>query len=292
MPEAIAIDLIQFHENTQPRVKQTEHDVAADYAKAMVEGREFPPVDVFFDGAEYWLADGYHRLTAAESLGLAEIECEIHYGTLSDAIWFSCSVNAAHGLRRTRDDVQLAIQRALAHPKSAGRSDRELAAHVGCSDKTIAAVRQRMVVTAEIPQLQSRVDKNGVERVVPVKPAAPRTPVQLDIEDAIGGTPVDAPEPVQQFPVKPAFDQTWWFIATRAANVLREQRGLPDARTAALNFPRDQAAALSLEDAEHMAAWWAEFLPLFRGRQAEFAEYRERERARISAKLEELNRVA
>ncbi len=117
MPE-VALELIQLHDDTQPRVMMTQQEIAADYAKAMVEGREFPPVDVFFDGAVYWLADGYHRLLAAESLGLAEIDCTVHDGGLSDAIWFSCSANASHGLRRTRDDVQLAIQRALKHPKS------------------------------------------------------------------------------------------------------------------------------------------------------------------------------
>lgn len=192
----------------------------------------------------------HHRLTAAESLGLAEIVCEIHYGSLLDAIWFSCSVNAAHGLRRTRDDVQLAIKRALAHPKSAGQSDRELADYIGCDHKTISAARQRMVVTGEIPQSQSRVDKNGVERVLPAKPQPAPEPAQLDIEDAIsagddesgqvGQFGEGSPEPEKSSaaaqPAKRGIDQTGWDIAAHTANVLREQRKLPDARTAALSL--------------------------------------------------------
>src|SRR5689334_14631328 len=62
-----------------------------------------------------------------------------------------------------------------------------------------------MAVTGEIRQSQSKIDKNGVERVVPAKPKPaplsefrqfPNEPVQLDIEDAINGIPVAAPEPV------------------------------------------------------------------------------------------------
>ena len=32
----------------------------------MVEGAEFPPLIVFFDGATYWLADGFHRYYGAQ----------------------------------------------------------------------------------------------------------------------------------------------------------------------------------------------------------------------------------
>jgi hypothetical protein len=291
--EAIPIELIVLHDDTQPRVKFTQEEIAADYAKLMAEGREFPPVDVFFDGEEYWLADGYHRLMAAEGLGWEEIDCTVHDGDLADAIWFSCSVNATHGLRRTREDVQLAIERALKHPKSVGQTNVDIANHVGCSDKTVAAVKQRLIVVSEIPRPQSIVDRNGVERVLPAKPEPlppASEPEQIDLEDYIAAkAPVPPPPP----PVAtPSFDQTYWYLATHLANTMREQRKLPDPRTVAMNFPRSQSAALSLEDAEHMAAWWAEFLPLWRGRQEEFRQYLERLNARLDERIREMNDVA
>jgi hypothetical protein len=293
---AIPIELIVLHDDTQPRVKFTQEEIAADYARMMVEGAEFPPVDVFFDGEEYWLADGYHRLMAAESLGWTEVDCTVHAGDLADAIWFSCSVNATHGLRRTREDVQLAIERALTHPKSASLTDRQIARHVGCSHPTVMAARQRMVATGKIYQSQSRVDDNGVERVLPAKPEPPppaSEPEQIDLEDFIAAavrteTPVPPPPPV----ATPSFNQTYWYLATHLANTMREQRKLPDPRTVAMNFPRSQSAALSLEDAEHMAAWWAEFLPLWRGRQEEFRQYLERLNARLDERIREMNDVA
>ncbi len=37
----------------------------ADYAADMASGAGFPPVVVYFDGTDYWLADGFHRVRAA-----------------------------------------------------------------------------------------------------------------------------------------------------------------------------------------------------------------------------------
>ncbi len=34
-------------------------DVVLDYAEDMAAGATFPPVEVYYDGSIYWLADGY-----------------------------------------------------------------------------------------------------------------------------------------------------------------------------------------------------------------------------------------
>ena len=41
----------------------------------MEEGAIFPPVTVFFDGEHFWLADGFHRVQAAETIKLG-LGCE------------------------------------------------------------------------------------------------------------------------------------------------------------------------------------------------------------------------
>jgi len=55
---------IRIDGGTQPRAALLI-DVMEDYAEQMRNGVEFPPITVFFDGKEYWLADGFHRLGAA-----------------------------------------------------------------------------------------------------------------------------------------------------------------------------------------------------------------------------------
>ena len=97
--------------DTQARVVLSG-EVIAEYAAAYKAGVELPPVDVFFDGARHYLADGYHRYFGAADAGLDAISCLVHRGTLDDARWFACCANQAHGLRRTADDKARAIKTA------------------------------------------------------------------------------------------------------------------------------------------------------------------------------------
>src|SRR3954447_20230894 len=106
----LAIDLIRTDGGTQIRACETFHAKVAEYATAMGEGNEFPPLTVFWDGEHYWLADGFHRLGAynivmqgLELPGL-DIDCEVIEGTKRDAILYACGVNSTHGIQRTNAD--------------------------------------------------------------------------------------------------------------------------------------------------------------------------------------------
>ena len=67
-----------------------------------------PPIDVFkLPDGKMVLADGWHRVDAAEKRGENEIPCNIHKGTLKDAEAFAIVANSKHGLPLTtaeRDD--------------------------------------------------------------------------------------------------------------------------------------------------------------------------------------------
>jgi hypothetical protein len=145
---------------TQPRAT-IDFDAVFDYMDAMTDGANFPPVIVYYDGTDYWLADGFHRVKAAEKADHEEITCEVHQGTQEDAQWYSFSANKTNGLRRTNDDKHRAVKAALMHPKGAGQSDSQIARHVGVDHKTVAAWREKLEATWEIPKSPKRAGRDG-----------------------------------------------------------------------------------------------------------------------------------
>lgn len=161
---------------TQPRTTIHEH-VVVEYVETMREGATFPPVTVFYDGKEHWLADGFHRVAAVRKLGLDRIECDVRPGTLSDAQWYSFSVNKSHGLRRTNEDKARAVKAALRHCKGE-TSDNEIARHVGVGYSMVASHRKTLIAEGEIPSSAHLPDSgrcairhDGVDSVEPGEPA-------------------------------------------------------------------------------------------------------------------------
>jgi uncharacterized ParB-like nuclease family protein len=68
--------LIRTDGGTQPR-SFVDYDAVDDYAEAMGTGAKFPPITVFYDGTDYWLADGFHRIAAVQQRGIDEVECDV-----------------------------------------------------------------------------------------------------------------------------------------------------------------------------------------------------------------------
>jgi hypothetical protein len=99
-------------------------ETIADYAQGMQEGYQFPPVVVFLDGTDYWLADGFHRVEAAKVAGFREIEVDLKLGSRREAILYAVGANATHGLRRSRADKQQAVSLLLQDEEWGRWSDR------------------------------------------------------------------------------------------------------------------------------------------------------------------------
>jgi len=155
---------IRMDGGTQPR-SQLLIEVMEDYAEQMRAGVEFPPLTVFFDGKEYWLADGFHRLGAALRARPADpIEAEVIQGTQTEAQWYSFGVNKTHGLRRTRGDRVRAIQAALRHPEGAGKSNYEIAEHCGVSEITVRRYRQQLEPTTTMSQSSGQAGEDRKDR--------------------------------------------------------------------------------------------------------------------------------
>ena len=139
----LAIKKIQRDGGTQIREKIDEATVS-DYAEDMRSGAVFPAVTVYFDGACYWLSDGYHRVLAAETIGTEEIPAEIRQGSQRDAILHSCGANASHGLRRTNQDKKNSVLRLLHDPEWKSWSDREVSRKCKVSQPFVSKIRQSL----------------------------------------------------------------------------------------------------------------------------------------------------
>ena len=90
-------------------------------------GADFRAHSVFYDGQAYWLADGFHRVRAAQEAGLAGINADVRQGTRRDAVLFSAGANAVHGLRRSNADKRRAVETLLNDEEWRAWSDNEIA---------------------------------------------------------------------------------------------------------------------------------------------------------------------
>ena len=110
--ETLSIDLLRLDAGTQARVKTSEETVV-EYAELLTEKTGWPfnnPVDVFHDGTDYFVADGFHRVLAANRVKRASVPCRIHSGTAHDAKIFGMTANDHHGLRMSRADKRACVQ--------------------------------------------------------------------------------------------------------------------------------------------------------------------------------------
>jgi hypothetical protein len=141
--KSVNIKAIRIDGGTQSR-ERLDQVVVSEYAELFKEGVEFPPISVVHDGSEYYLADGFHRLLAAQHAGKASINCDVITGTLRDAVLYSLSANHNHGLRRTIEDKRKAVMTMLEDIEWSEWSDREIARQCHVSHPFVTKMRASM----------------------------------------------------------------------------------------------------------------------------------------------------
>lgn len=152
MPEFREVELINIHTDggTQPRA-QIDLQLVAEYAAIYrEEAGKLPPLTVFFDGSEYWLADGFHRYFAAGDALIGKLMCEVKEGSQRDAVLYSCGTNHDHGLRRTTEDKRKAVTTLLMDDTWGKRSDRWIAEACHVSHSFVGSVRTMTPSHAEL----------------------------------------------------------------------------------------------------------------------------------------------
>jgi len=134
------INKIRIDGGTQCRVVIDQPTVYT-YLEAMKEDARFPVLEAVFDGATYWLTDGFHRYHAYKLLGVKEVEVHFVPGTLRDAQIAALKANGKHGKPLTNEDKRNKVKMALQIEGFDKLTDAEIARHCDVSKPFVAAIR-------------------------------------------------------------------------------------------------------------------------------------------------------
>lgn len=209
--ELIQVARIRTDGGTQMRA-EIDEAVVNEYAALMADGHKFPPIVVYHDGTNYWLADGFHRLLAHElryqrkNNPVEKIACDVRSGDRRAAVLHAARANADHGLRRTNADKRRAVLALLEDEEWSQWSDREIARQCRVSPSTVAAVKESLSV--QLGQIERKAQRGGTTYTVNTAKIGTNQPKRKrsSQQAAPQPQPKPQPEPVQPGPVQTQFD--------------------------------------------------------------------------------------
>ena len=137
------LEEIRIDGGTQARAKMNTETIE-EYAAALKEGVIFPPVVIFYDGKDHWLADGFNRYFANQSIGRTNIDVDIRRGSVLDAKLHACGANATHGQPRTNADKRNAVLMVLSESAWKDLTLREIADHCRVSHNFVGVVKKSL----------------------------------------------------------------------------------------------------------------------------------------------------
>lgn len=151
---------------TQPRLK-LDQELVKDYAEKMRDGAVFPPVVIFNDGSENWLADGFTRYFATKANGGTSIEAEVRQGTLREAKLYAWKANNKQGRPLTGNDIRGILFIMFADEEYTTWSNNKIAKELDISSMTVGRVRVKYQEKTKQPkQPVSYTDKHGVTKTM------------------------------------------------------------------------------------------------------------------------------
>lgn len=156
----INIKTIRIDGGTQSRV-EINNEIVTEYAEAIKAGAEFPAVIVFNDGANNWLADGFHRFHAHNQAGKTSISAEVRQGTARDAVLYSLGANGTHGLNRTNADKRKSVTTMLNDAEWSKWSSNAIAKACGVSHTFVDSVRSSILQPLQDTPATRTVERNG-----------------------------------------------------------------------------------------------------------------------------------
>ena len=150
-----------------------------EHVRTLEEAPEsWPPLVAVERDGGYILIDGFHRLAAAQNLGLTSVLVKLATAPADgDLRGLAFQLNSEHGKPLTLSDRRAEAERLLREDPTV--SNLEVAERTGLSPTTVASIRARLEQAQAIPETAQRVSRAGVS-YTPVSPA--RRPGELPAE--------------------------------------------------------------------------------------------------------------
>jgi len=206
--ESVPVDRILI-EGTQTWRESIRSDVVDEYAKVF---SDLPPIRAYFDGMNYWLSDGFHRLEAAKKLDIKYIQADVFQGDQRAAIMEAVGVNETHGLRRSNEDRRRAVRILLDDEEWRGWANTAIARQCRVSEYFVRTVKIEIgfdereqdeerprKTTRKGKQVTGRTEGIGSGREKPLKEPKPLVDEQPDapVAEVIEEQPTDGATSIQ-----------------------------------------------------------------------------------------------
>lgn len=157
--QLIPISDIRLDGGTQGRCYLNEPTIE-EYKELLENNIILPDLIVFFDDTVYWLVDGFHRIEAYKRTNNSKVSCIVKNGTLRDALIYSASVNAIHGLPRSNEDKRKIVQMLLQDEEWSQWNNSVIAQKAAVSPSFVGKLRKELNFVPASPEINIFVEPN------------------------------------------------------------------------------------------------------------------------------------
>jgi len=156
MKKQLPLKDIRIDGKTQHR--KVDDEVVLRYTALMKDGVKFPPIEIIYDGKNYFMWDGFHRYFSHLKLNKKYIEANIEKGTQRDAIYLSFSANKDNAFPRQPGTAKEIIEKILKDKEWSKISPREIANHVGCTERYVFQIQSAISKTYPMNSSEDKPD--------------------------------------------------------------------------------------------------------------------------------------
>jgi hypothetical protein len=251
--KTLPIDVIRIDGGTQARSKIHE-ELVLQYAENMKEGDEFPPAVSYFDGKEYWLADGFHRYHAHRANKKASIVCNIVNGTVRDAILYSYSANTKHGMPLSIEDKRRIVKEIFDDFEWGSLSDRDIAKICNVSHTFVSKQRESLGIKSAFkkPKTGNVATLNPEKSTKEPEKAEEKHPIHDEKQETIEFLVAENEKLTDQLATQGASDPE---LAAKTIAELRDEIKLLSIELKSVKISRDQFQAENAQLKKQIASY-------------------------------------